>query len=175
MHVRFLRNITHTKFVTKTTIRLLHGRPIVVTSAMYDLYCFYVPCRRILKTFYLLYIYISKGKLSLCLTKHHASHEDVLGEWMYSSTHSLTSALDGGEWSASRPGHFTPTERAPGTHWIGAYGKDTSIFKPWNVSTLFDLILNFPPPKYLDLYSFYVPRGRILKTFYLLYIQINVS
>jgi hypothetical protein len=32
--------------------------------------------------------------------------------------HSLTSALDGGEWSASRPGRFTPRERAPGTHWI---------------------------------------------------------
>jgi tRNA G26 N,N-dimethylase Trm1 len=30
---------------------------------------------------------------------------------MYSSTHSLTSALDGGELSASRPGHFTPRER----------------------------------------------------------------
>jgi hypothetical protein len=37
----------------------------------------------------------------------------------YSSTHSLTSALDGGEWSASRPGHFTPRERALGTDWIG--------------------------------------------------------
>jgi hypothetical protein len=37
---------------------------------------------------------------------------------MYSSTHSLTSALDRGEWSASRPGRFTPRERAPGTHWI---------------------------------------------------------
>jgi hypothetical protein len=45
-------------------------------------------------------------------------HEDV-GEWRYSSTHSLTSALDGGEWSASRPGCFTPSERAPCTHWIG--------------------------------------------------------
>jgi hypothetical protein len=30
----------------------------------------------------------------------------------------LTSALAGGEWSPSRPGRFTPTERAPGTHWI---------------------------------------------------------
>jgi hypothetical protein len=39
-------------------------------------------------------------------------------EWRYSSTHSLTSALDGGEWSASRPGRFTPKERDPGTHWI---------------------------------------------------------
>jgi hypothetical protein len=31
----------------------------------------------------------------------------------------LTSALDGGEWSASRSGRFTSKERAPGTHWIG--------------------------------------------------------
>jgi hypothetical protein len=31
----------------------------------------------------------------------------------------LTSALYGGEWSASRPGLFTPRERAPGIHRIG--------------------------------------------------------
>jgi hypothetical protein len=31
----------------------------------------------------------------------------------------MTSALDKGEWSASRPGRFTPGERALGTHWIG--------------------------------------------------------
>jgi hypothetical protein len=24
-----------------------------------------------------------------------------------------------GEWSASRPGRFTPGEKVPGTHWIG--------------------------------------------------------
>jgi hypothetical protein len=30
----------------------------------------------------------------------------------------LTSALAGGEWSASRPGRFTAEESAPGTHWI---------------------------------------------------------
>jgi hypothetical protein len=30
----------------------------------------------------------------------------------------LNSALVGGEWLASRPGSFTPEERAPGTHWI---------------------------------------------------------
>jgi hypothetical protein len=48
-------------------------------------------------------------------------HEGVLGEWIYSSTHSLTSALDGGEWSASRLGPFTPMERAPGTNWIGGW------------------------------------------------------
>jgi hypothetical protein len=31
----------------------------------------------------------------------------------------LTSALDGGEWSASRPGPFTPVEITPGNHWTG--------------------------------------------------------
>jgi hypothetical protein len=33
----------------------------------------------------------------------------------------LTSALAGGEWSASRPGRFTPGERAPGAHLIGGW------------------------------------------------------
>jgi hypothetical protein len=37
---------------------------------------------------------------------------------MYICTHSLTLALDGGGWSASRSGRFTPRERAPGAHWI---------------------------------------------------------
>jgi hypothetical protein len=40
---------------------------------------------------------------------------------MYSSSHSLTSTLDGGEWSASRPDRFTPRESAPGIHWIGGW------------------------------------------------------
>jgi hypothetical protein len=31
------------------------------------------------------------------------------------------SVLDGGEWSASHPGRFTPRERAPGTYWIGGW------------------------------------------------------
>jgi hypothetical protein len=35
--------------------------------------------------------------------------------------HSLTSALDGGEWSALRPGRFISRERAPNTHWIGGW------------------------------------------------------
>jgi len=33
----------------------------------------------------------------------------------------LTPALDGAEWSASRPGDFIRWERAPGTHWIGGW------------------------------------------------------
>jgi hypothetical protein len=35
----------------------------------------------------------------------------------------LISALDGGDWSASRPRHFTPREKATATHskgnWVG--------------------------------------------------------
>jgi hypothetical protein len=34
---------------------------------------------------------------------------------------SLTSALDRGEWSSSRPGHFTTREGVAGTHWIGGW------------------------------------------------------
>jgi hypothetical protein len=33
----------------------------------------------------------------------------------------LTSALAGGEWSASRPCRFTSGERAPGSHLIGGW------------------------------------------------------
>jgi hypothetical protein len=33
----------------------------------------------------------------------------------------LTSALAGGEWSASRLSCFTPGERTPGVHWIGGW------------------------------------------------------
>jgi hypothetical protein len=47
-------------------------------------------------------------------------HEGVFGEWRYSSTHSLTSVLDGDKWS-SRPGRFTLREIAPGIHWIGSW------------------------------------------------------
>jgi hypothetical protein len=49
----------------------------------------------------------SKGKGT---SKVHpkTGHEGPQGEWRYSSTLSLTSALDGGEWSTSRLGRFTP-------------------------------------------------------------------
>jgi hypothetical protein len=33
----------------------------------------------------------------------------------------LTSALVGGEWSASRTGHLTTGERTPGTHYLGSW------------------------------------------------------
>jgi hypothetical protein len=61
-----------------------------------------------------------KVKLSLCFNWS-PHHEGVLGEWRYSSTHSLNSALEEGEWWASRPGRFTPKERIPCTQWIGGW------------------------------------------------------
>jgi hypothetical protein len=60
----------------------------------------------------------SNVKLCLCF-KWAPRHEGVLGEWRYSSTHSLALALDGGYWSASRPGRFTSREKVPATQWIG--------------------------------------------------------
>jgi hypothetical protein len=53
-----------------------------------------------------------KIKLSLCFNWT-PRHKDILVEWRYSATHSLTSALDGGEWLTSRPGRFTPQENSP--------------------------------------------------------------
>jgi hypothetical protein len=61
-----------------------------------------------------------KVNMSLCF-KWAPRRESILGEWRYSSSHFLTSALDRGEWSASRSGRFAPRERAPGTHWIGGW------------------------------------------------------
>jgi hypothetical protein len=53
-----------------------------------------------------------KVKLSLCFNWE-PRHEGMLGKQRYSSTNSLHSALGGGEWSASRPGRFTPRKRSP--------------------------------------------------------------
>jgi hypothetical protein len=63
-----------------------------------------------------------KGKVvPVLLFNSGPRHEGVLGEWSCISTQSLTSTLDGGEWSSSRPGRFTPRERDPSTHWIGGW------------------------------------------------------
>jgi hypothetical protein len=90
-------------------------------------------CVRIFLTHYKLITFVNphkEVKLFLCLTKYYTIKKQFLikrhamktyGEWRYSSTHFLTSALDGGEWSASRPGRFTPKEKAAGTHRIGGW------------------------------------------------------
>jgi hypothetical protein len=51
-----------------------------------------------------------KVKLSLCLTKYHAMKTYWGVEVQLHAF--LISALDGGEWSASRTGRFDPWERA---------------------------------------------------------------
>jgi hypothetical protein len=63
------------------------------------------------------YHYNETVKLSLHLTKHHTMKTYCGVEVQIHAF--LTSALDGGEWSASQPGHFNRRERAHGTHWIG--------------------------------------------------------
>jgi hypothetical protein len=48
--------------------------------------------------------------------------------YVISSSDFLTLALAGGEWSASRPGRFTPGERTRGTSWIGGWlGPSTGL------------------------------------------------
>jgi hypothetical protein len=44
-----------------------------------------------------------------------------IGERRYKTTHSLTTTIGGGEWTASRSSRSTPRERAPGTHWTGGW------------------------------------------------------
>jgi len=52
-----------------------------------------------------------KVKLFLCLTKHHAVKAyGGMEVWLHVF---LTSALDGDEWSASRPSRFTPGKEPP--------------------------------------------------------------
>jgi len=62
--------------------------------------------------------------------------------------HSLTSALDGGEWSASRRDRFTPRKRAPDTHWIWGWVGTRSglvIFSKRKIlSPRWDSILDHP-------------------------------
>jgi hypothetical protein len=54
---------------------------------------------------------MEKQPKNVNLTKHHVVKTyGGVEVWL----HVLTSALDGGEWLASRPGSFTPV-----THWIG--------------------------------------------------------
>jgi hypothetical protein len=45
----------------------------------------------------------------------------------------LASALVGGEWSASRPGHSMSRESAPATHWLGGWLDDMEKRKIFNL------------------------------------------
>jgi hypothetical protein len=55
----------------------------------------------------------------------------------------LTSALDGGERSASRPYRFIPGERTPGTYWIGGLNNIIKIeYSRIRVGTCANVIFN---------------------------------
>jgi hypothetical protein len=53
-----------------------------------------------------------KGRGQVPVLNQAPRYEDVLGVEVYLHAF-LTSALDGGEWSVSRPGRFTPREIPP--------------------------------------------------------------
>jgi hypothetical protein len=61
------------------------------------------------------------------------------GERRYSSYSFITSALDGGEWSASLPGcALSPGERTPGTHWtVGWMGLRVGLYTEVRENILF--------------------------------------
>jgi len=60
------------------------------------------------------------------------------------------SALEGGEWSASRPGRFTPGERAPSTHWLGGWLGPRSSLKAVEKETIPSLCQESDPLKNLS-------------------------
>jgi hypothetical protein len=66
-------------------------------------------------------------KVPLCLTKHHAM-KMFWGRGVI-APHILHPALNGGKWSASRPGRFTPKERDPDTLWIGGWVGSRAVVK----------------------------------------------
>jgi hypothetical protein len=85
------------------------------------------PCMSDAKSLHIYsYQLTDKRECHLCNTELSTTPWRRGGEWRYSSTHSLSSALDGG-WSASRPGHFTPMEIGPGAHWIGGWVGPRSV------------------------------------------------
>jgi hypothetical protein len=59
-----------------------------------------------------------KWRLCLGLINYVPCHEDVWGRWTIVPP---LSALDGGEWSASRPCHCTPGKEPPVPHCIGGW------------------------------------------------------
>ena len=63
-------------------------------------------------------IYTVRGKGK---SPHRTGQESPKGEQNYSSTLSLTQALDGCGWSTPRPSSFTPRAKKPDTHSTGGW------------------------------------------------------
>jgi hypothetical protein len=102
-------------------------------------------------------------EVSKAVSLHHTCGKR---ERMYSSYSFLTSALDGGEWSASRPGSVFPRERAVGTHctggWVGLRaGLDTEDRgKSFASSGDRTPVGRLPAPSYLSRVNVYLPEIR---------------
>jgi hypothetical protein len=71
--------------------------------------------------------------MSLCLTNQSSGHEGVHGSGDIAPTF-LIQALDGDDWSASRPGRFTPVETVPDTHCIEGHRADLDAVKKRKIS-----------------------------------------
>jgi hypothetical protein len=80
-------------------------------------------------------------KLSLCLINEAPGDEDVTGSEVIAPSF-LTSALDEGEWSASRPGRFIPRERAPDILYVERYVGPRAVWTLWSKEKSFDLVGN---------------------------------
>jgi hypothetical protein len=52
-------------------------------------------------------------------------------------------ALDGGKWSASWPGRFTPMAVTPITLWIGGWADPRILLSLWSISVLAELTYLF--------------------------------
>jgi hypothetical protein len=97
---------------------------LIILYRLYSNYYYWV--LYVIRTFSCIYQIIritcvlKKVKLSVCLINWALCHEDIWGSGDIAPPF-LTSALDGDEWSASRPGCYTPGEVAPNTHWIGGW------------------------------------------------------
>jgi hypothetical protein len=67
---------------------------------------------------------------SLCLINQALFNEGIY--WSGSiAPPFLTSALEGGEWSASRPGRFTPREIVTSAHWIWGWWAPEPVWTLW--------------------------------------------
>jgi hypothetical protein len=74
--------------------------------------CSLLPCR---------FLSLLQHARKIKVKQSHYTPSRRLREMEYSSYSFTTSALDGSEWSASRPGRALPRESTPGTHCTGVW------------------------------------------------------
>jgi hypothetical protein len=75
------------------------------------------------------HVFLKSINLSTCLG-------GAWGEKCIAPTHFLTSALDGGEWSASRPGRALTRGKDPDTCWIGDWVGPRAGLDVWLLASM---------------------------------------